>query len=225
LFVGIVYTPIAQGFKIDKSKSNYEELEFYLRAYGLNKKSTIGDFVDLLYKFVNKQRNRNPYLTNIINNDIKLLTDILDKIGILESMTISQALPIIEKNKEEFQKDGINLFCSVCIYGHPGNGLPFFRLFKVLYGVWQLFWGGYDDNIKIYNPKIGLQSCQGRMCEERSGRFIGLITLIPPAIYTPMLPVTPLIIINGLFTLFSKSNVPFVNTSSNSIQSQCKCYQ
>jgi hypothetical protein len=40
-----------------------------------------------------------------------------------------------------------------------------------------------------------------------------------------MLPVTPLIIINGLFTLFSKSNVPFVNTSSNSIQSQCKCYQ
>ena len=80
------------------------------------------------------------------------------------------------------------------IYGHPGNGLPYFRLFKVLFGIWELWWGGLEDKIIIYNPLIGLQSCEGRMCKETSGRFIGLFTFLPPAIYTPTIPVTPCIL-------------------------------
>ena len=216
LFLGLAIAPLTQCKEIRKPDNYQKELNSLLKFYGLNIGSTIKEFENLLYKLVTKKQNINVSLLTELKNDIDTLSNVFEQIGTKEDTKISQALPLIKNNKDIFQERGINLFCVIRIYGHPGNGLPYFRLFKVLFGIWQLFWGGLEDNIRIYNPVIGLQYCGGRMCKETSGRFIGLFTFIPPAIYTPTLPVTPLIIINGFFTLFSISNVPFVNTNSTS---------
>ena len=225
LFLGLAIAPLTQGKEIRESDNYHNELNLLLKFYGLNIGSTIKEFKHLLYKLVTKRHNTNASLLIELKNDIVILSNVFEQIGIKEDMKISQALPLIKNNKDIFQERGINLFCVIRIYGHPGNGLPYFQLFKVLFGIWQLFWGGLDDNIGIYNPLIGLQHCEGRMCKETSGKFIGLFTFIPPAIYTPTLPVTPLIIINGFFTLFSISNVPFVENENASQQSQCPCYK
>jgi len=222
LVIVVLFSPHSQTI-YNNTNLIEKKIDIFLRFYGLNKKSTIADFEQLLYQLLNKQEIECPKLSAELKNDIETLSLIFDQVGIKDDMKISQALYFIKNNQDIFQEKGINLFCFIRIYGHPGNGLPFFRLFKVLYGVWQLFWGGLEDNVIIYNPLIGYQHCFGRMCKETSGRFVGLITLLPPAIYTPTLPVTPCIIINGLFTLFSRSNVAFVPINNTSEKTTFPC--
>ena len=211
LIISIVFLPLIQSSKIDKKDLNYKEFEYYLKYFGLNKKNTIGDFKQLLYNLVTKQEIKYPTLSIELKSNIETLSEIFEQIGINDDLTIIQALPIIEDNSEIFRNVGINLFCLMRIYGHPARGLPYFRLLKCLCGIWYLFYDWSEHYIKINSPLIGLQYCVAKSCEDTKGVFIGLITFLPPAIWATYLPITPYLIINGMFTLFSKSNVPFID--------------
>jgi hypothetical protein len=211
LMISVAFLPLIQSSRIDKLDLNFKEIEYYLGHYGLNKKSTIGDFKQLLYNLVTKQEIKYPALSIELKNDIETLSAIFRQIGINDDISIIQALPIIEENSVLFRNVGINLFCVLRIYGHPARGLPYFRLLKCLCGIWYLFYDWPEHYVKINSLLIGLQYCVAKSCEDTRGVFIGLITFFPPAIWATYLPITPYLIINGMFTLFSKSNVPFID--------------
>jgi hypothetical protein len=216
--------PIAQGTINEKLNVKYKELDFLLRFYRLNIGSTIGEFKQLLYRLATNRENRNPLLTVEFENDIEKLSNLFYQIGASNDLTIKQALPLIENNSEVFQEEGINLFCSIHILGFPGGGRPWIRLFKVLYGEWNI-WEAWGENYVIIKSKIlGCQICENQSCEETSGKFIGLITFTPPAMYWTYMIITPHVFINGFFTLFSISNVPYVYIDNASQQSKCPCY-
>lgn len=225
LFLGISLLPITQGTINEKLNVKHKELDFFLRFHRLNIGSTIGEFKQLLYKLVTKRENRNPSLTVEFKNDIEKLSNIFDQIGVTNDLTIKQALPLIENNREVFQEEGINLFCSIHILGFPGYGNPWIRFFKVLYGEWGIMEAWDENYVKIKSQILGCQNCENQSCEETSGKFIGLITFTPPAIYWTYMLITPYVVINGFFTLFSKSNVPYVKMDGTSQQSKCPCYK
>ena len=199
-----------------------EDLDSLLSSYGLDTEDTMGEFEQLLYNLVYKRWWRYPRLAAELMNDIAELSDILEQIGVKDDMTIAEALPIIENNKELLQKIGINLFCSIHMGTIVGGGCwPPFRYYTALYGIWET---GFHCGVTI-KGLIGLQYIQCNFCKERySGVFIGMIGSDPPVINYYPCPVDGWQI-RGDFTLFSRSNVPFVNSSGGSQQTQCPCNQ
>lgn len=81
--------PLTQGTETFESNSYNKELNSILRFYRLNLGSTIGEFENLLNKFVMKQDNRNPKLTDELKSNIQKLSVTLRQIGMTEDMTIS----------------------------------------------------------------------------------------------------------------------------------------
>lgn len=215
LLLGISMTPLTQGSDIREFSPYHKEVNSILKLYGLNLESTMGEFKHLLNKLVIKRTFRNPSLIAELKNDIETLSYIFDQIGVKDKMTIKQALTLIKNNKGLFQDNGINLFCSIFVFGHPAYGYPWFRLFKVLYGNWGIVEAWGDNYVKIKSQIIGYQSCEDQMCRNTSGNFIGLITFTPPAIYYTYMLITPYVRVNGFFTLFSQSDVPFVKSDGN----------
>ena len=193
-----------------------EDLDSLLSSYGLDTEDTMGKFEQSLYNLVSKRKWRNPSLAAELMKDIDELSDILEQIGVTDDMTIAEALPIIENNKEQLQKIGINLFCSINMVTLVGGFCwPPFRRYTALYGIWRT---GYHYGVTI-KGLIGLQHEQCSFCKEKySGVFIGMNGSNPPVIhYDPEVEGWQ---IRGDLTLFSCSNVPFVNSSGSSQQSQ-----
>jgi hypothetical protein len=211
LFIGVTIIPIAQCTSNDKFNFDNILLNYNLKFYGLNIESTVEEFEQLLYRLVNNRKNNNPQLSAELRQDIKELSKIFDQINVKEDMTIEQALPLINKNEEEFKDKGINLFCRIHIRGHPAYCYPWVRLFKVYYGTWSIgevgAWG--INFVRIKSLILGGQYCEDKLCENASGKFIGLVTYKPPAMYWTYMIITPYIYVNGLFTLYSKSIVPY----------------
>lgn len=195
-----------------------EDLDSLLSSYGLGTEDTMGEFEQVLYNLVSKRWWRYPRLAAELMNDIDELSDILEQIGVKDDMTIAEALPTIENNKELLQKIGINLFCSIGMGTLVGGGCwPPFRYYTALYGSW---FTGHHCGVTI-EGLIGLQYVGCSFCKERySGGFIGMIGSDPPVIHYEPCPVDGWQI-RGDFTLFSRSNVPFVNSSGGSQQTQC----
>lgn len=211
LLLYAVVIPLTQGIENVESKSHYKELNSILKFYRLNLGSTIGEFENLLYNLVMKRDNRNPSLTDELKSNLQKLFVTMRQIRITKDMTISQSLPLIEKNKGIFQELGINIFCSVKVKLIGGSSYPHNRFIKVFYGEWRC-WGGYPfgpHTVKINSRLIGLQYCEDGDCGAQSGEFIGLIGIPPVMIYIPAIT-APMVGIRGNFVLFSHSGLPFV---------------
>ena len=203
-----------------------KDLDSLLSSYGLDTKDTMGEFEQVLYNLASKRSWRNPSLAAKLMNDIDELSSILEQIGVTDDMTIAESLPIIENNKEQLQEEGINLFCSIDIYLIGGGCLPFLRLYKALYGYWKVLFDCSSNHVTIYNPIIGLQHCKGWECKEGySGEFIGMIGFNPPVMFYFVDSASQHTWVRGDFTLFSRSNVPFVESNGGSQQTSCPCNQ
>ena len=225
MFLVVAVAPLTQSIVIEKSNHKYKELDSLLNFHGLNTDNTMGDFEQLLYNLVNKRSKRNPTITAELINDIEKLSDIMNKIGVTDDMKIAEAIPIIENNKEQLQEEGINLFCSIHVDAKGGYCYPFFRLFQVLFGNWHC-WGGplhTHHYVKIKSQIVGLQYCEDYECGNKSGDFIGLIGFNPPVMYYIPYITDPIVYIRGNFSLFSRSDVPFVGSDGNLLQSKCPC--
>ena len=220
LFIGMGVP--STGINIEKInklyvEKSYSELGTQLSKYGLDTRDTIKDFEQTLYRLIYKNRWLNPFLSFRLKKDIAELSDVLYEMGISKEMTIAEALPIIEENKGQLQDKGINLFCSIDIHCYGGGCWPLFRAFKVLYGEWEFGWNGYVD---INSPIIGHQYCDSTGCYSKSGRYIGMIGAVGINLLT--FPTVPEYNIVGKFTLYSKCDVPFVNSTSE-LQTPCPC--
>ena len=224
LVVGIIILLVgvsvpSTGTNVEKSDTSYvdesySELDYQLSKYGLETRDTIRDFEQVLYRLIYRGRWINPFLSYRLKKEVANLSDVLHEMGISKEMTIAEALPIIEENKEILQKEGINLFCSIEMNALSGNAVPLFRLFIVIFGSWLCEIGFEGNYLKIESSIIGLQYCEDQDTEDKVGGLIGLIGFDPPVIRSDPPPVgTGEWMIRGDFSLYSKSNVPFVNYS------------
>lgn len=221
LLVGISVP--STGLDIDK-KSNvsfdskfHSKLDTQLSKYGLETRDTIRDFEQTLYGLIYGNRWMNPFLFYRLKKDIDELSDILHEMSITNKMTIAEALPIIEENKDSLQEKGINLFCSMEMNALSGNAVPFYRFFIIFFGSWLCELGFEGNYLKIESSIVGLQYCEDENTEAKVGDLIGLIGFDPPVIRSDPPPVTTgEWMIKGDFTLYSKSNVPFVNSTNDS---------
>jgi hypothetical protein len=201
------------------------DLDSLLTPYGIDTEDTMGEFEQSLYNLVSKERRENPSLAAELMNDVDELSDLLEQIGVTDDMAIAKAIPIIEDNKEKLQAEGKNLFCSIDIYLSIGSCWPTWRLFNAMYGIWDVDEIWDDTSHVTIKGLTGLQSCEGKKCaEDYEGRFICLIGIKPPVMLYNFQVATPYMWVRG-FVYFSESNVPFVNSTSNSQQSQCPCNQ
>jgi len=76
LLIGVFFAPYIQATCYNDDNLLVKEIEFFLRFYGLNKKSTIGDFEQLLYMLVTKQEIKFTKLSAELKNDIVILSSI-----------------------------------------------------------------------------------------------------------------------------------------------------
>ena len=210
------------GVNVEKSDTSYvdesySELGTQLSKYGLETRDTIKDFEQTLYRLIYRGLWMNPFLSFRLKKDVAELSDILYEMGISDDMIIAEALPIIKENKGQLQDKGINLFCSIDIYSFSGGCWPYFRFFKVLYGSWKY---GNNGHIEINSPITGLQYCKESDCSSRYGEFIGMMGTITHNPFT--FPTIPEYNIDSKFTLYSKCDVPFVNSTSE-LQTPCPC--
>lgn len=188
------------------------DLDSLLTSYGIDTENTMGEFEQLLYNLVSKKKRGNLLLAAELMKDIDELADILEQIGVTDDISIAKAIPIIENNKEKLQAEGKNLFCSIDIYLCIGSCWPAWRPFMAIYGIWSVDEIWDDTSYVTIKGLTGLQSCEGKKCaEDYEGRFICLIGYM---IYNFQV-CTPDIKIRG-FVYFSESNVPFINSTSNS---------
>jgi hypothetical protein len=136
-------------------------------------------------------------------------------------MTIAEALPIIEENKGQFRDKGINLFCSIDIYLYGGGCFPIFRLVKAVYGSWGV---GHSVEYIIIEGLTGSQQCDDDCTDEEYGKFIGAYGKGPePLMYYYVSSASGTTEIHSDFTLYSKSNVKFVNSTTDYSHILCPC--
>jgi hypothetical protein len=207
-----------------ESELQNERLDSLLSLYGIRTEDTIGEFEQVLYNLVSKRKWRNPRLVTKLMNDIDKLSEILEQIGVTDPMTIAEALPIIKNNKERLQEEGINLLCSIDMHAYDGGTFPLVRFYKAIFGRWTMgpIW---TEDYATIKGIIGLQQCDYHNCKnDTEGSFIGLIGNDPPVIgYAFELTCQPAWV-RG-FVLFSKSDVPFVESNGGFEQTQCPCNQ
>ena len=230
LFIGVSFTSSSYSLSMIKlsdeveSEVQMEELDSNLSLYGLDTRDTIIEFKQLLFNFASKSKWINPSLLAELIKDIDDLSDILEQIGVTDDMAIAEAILALVNNKEQLQDEGINLFCSIDMYANDGGTFPLIRFYKALFGCWTMgpIWT-YEDYATIKGI-IGLQHCDNDCVDNTEGRFIGLIGNDPPVIgYAFDLTCQPAWV-RG-FVLFSKSDVPFVESNGGFQQTQGSCNQ
>jgi len=202
-----------------------QEIDSYLSAYGLDTRNTMGKFEQVMYNLVSKRKWRNPSLAEEMLKELDELSEILEQIGVIDDMTIAEAIPVIKNNKEFFQAEGKNLFCTMDIELTMGGCIPIMRVFNAMYGIWGVDKILDDTSYVRIKGISGFQNCEGWDCaKDYEGRFICLIGFNPPVMLWNYQVCTRYMWIRG-FVYYSESNVPFVNSTSNSQQFTCPCNQ